>query len=409
MRAIRETMRAMFPMGAGLAALAAAGPAAAGGMSLDLTRLTADPDQEYTLVAGAVLGKEAGGRDVALCLRESPLPMKGMQGIEEGEPVLVGYAVGGEKGLAALIGPDGVHKGEAEPVIDLKVADHNLTLSSTAEGLECEDRHGILKQLGRQDLALGDLHELAELDLGLTVHNEVDGGRMVLEVVGSELVQECHIPHDHQHVRYGAGSVRDLFSPGLYVETDSLVVCSAGVRVCSFSGDFLEDPEHQAVIVGNDMDNTIMLADASTTVGAHHCNGPAKGIHSPFARYAINDWSPSWEASLALYGEDGHDWLIDGPNDDYLDGGEGNDMLVGTGGNNVIYGRGGRDVMHGGNDLGYCSGGSPAPDHDCYTEGNWPYTGDTAGDCCCHSCVHSDGCWLSDMTPGIMDVPPTPW
>ncbi len=406
MRAIRETMRAIRNTSAGLAALALAGPAAAAGMALDLTQLTADPELEYILVAGAVMGKEAGGRDTALCLREVEAPDKGMQGLQRGDPVLVGYALGGEKGLEALIGPDGVQKGASEAVIALKVAGHNLELTPAAEGLECEDRHGILKQLGRQDLTLGDLHELEKLDLGLTVVNEMDGGRMVLEVVGQDLIQECHVPEDHQHVRYGAGAVRDLFMPGLYVETDSLIVCSAGIRICSFSGDFLEDPDHQAVIVGNALDNTIMLADSGTLVGAHRCDGSGKGGPS---RYAIDDWAPAWEAGLSLYGEDGHDWIIDGPNDDFLDGGDGNDMLVGTGGNNFIYGRDGRDVMHGGNDLGYCSGGSPTTEHDCYSEGNWPYTGDTAGDCCCHSCVHNDGCWYSDITPGISDVPPTPW
>ena len=37
------------------------------------------------------------------------------------------------------------------------------------------------------------------------------------------------------------------------------------------------------------------------------------------------------------------------------------------------------------------------------------YDGDFAGDCCCHNSVHSDGCHVSNMTPGIADSPPTPW
>lgn len=412
MKAFETTISMMGSLLTGLAMAAALGPAgsaSAKGLELDLVKLTTDPGLEHRIVVGAVLDKVAGGQDAAVCLQPVAPPMKESQGFEDEPAVLVGYVVGGDKGIAELIGPSGTYKGQGDGTVEIRVADHHASLTPYAEGLECEDHHGILKRLGRQSLTLGNLAYLARLDLGLDVVNVVDDGRMVLEVVGQDVVEECHIPSDHQHVRYGQGWMRDLFHSFRHEDMDSLYVCSAGVRVCTFPGSFMEDPDSEVVIVGNDLNNTIMLSAPGYPGGAQVCDGPKKDIYPPHERYAIDGWPTRWEATLALYGGDGHDWMVDGPNDDYMDGGAGNDMLVGGAGNNMIYGRDGRDVMHGGNAEGFCSGGSPTVEHDCYSEGNWPYTGTTAGDCCCHSCNNYSGCYMSDMTPGISDIPPTPW
>ena len=417
MRAFQTAMRTMTSVTMGLAmatALGQAGGAEAkgqeeAGLLLDLVEQTTDANLEYRLAVGAVLDAEAKERDAAICLVPIAPPMKGGQGYTDEAPVLVAYLVGGDKGLAGMITPDGAHEARDEATVEIRVADHHASITPYAKGLDCEDSHGILKRLGRQELILGNLEMLTELDLGLEVTNVIDDGRMVMEVVGGDVAEECHIPSDHQHVRYGQGWMRDVFHPDRYEDMDSLYVCSAGERVCTFPGSFMDDADNEVVIVANDLDNTVMLSAPGYPGGAQLCDGPELDIYPPHERYAIDGWPADWEATVALYGGEGHDWMVDGPNDDFMDGGPGNDMLVGGAGNNMIYGRDGRDVMHGGNDEGFCDGGSPSDDNNCYLEGNWPYEGDFAGDCCCHSCFRRDGCYYSDMTPGISDVPPTPW
>jgi hypothetical protein len=69
--------------------------------------------------------------------------------------------------------------------------------------------------------------------------------------------------------------------------------------------------------------------------------------------------------------------------------------------------------MHGGN-TGFCNGGPPEVDHDCFSGPPgpwWPYEGTEAGDCCCHTCSNNESCFFSDATPGAgsVDIPPTPW
>ncbi len=375
---------------------------------LDLTKYTADIEVENTLFISQV----DGGDELDLLLYLAQYTVQGKNGELElaGDLAPVAYIDGTQKGISAIYTLDGTLYDADE--LTVLVSDHNATLA-LGDDVAFQNMTVIPLDAEGKDVAGDTIHFDApdHLELILDVTNLLDDGRMVLDLNWGEVMQECHIPSDHQHVRYGLQSSRDLYAMGLYHEDDAMIVCSDGVRVCSFDGDYMRDEALDAVIVGNAMDNTIMLSAFGYPGGRQYCDNVKNDPFTPAERYAVDGWPDDWKAGLRLYGEAGHDWIVDGPNDDYLEGAEGNDMLVGTTGSNFIYGDEGRDVMHGGNAGGYCSGGSPSDDNDCTVEGAWPYEGDFAGDCCCHSCVNYSGCINADATPGVSatDIPPTPW
>lgn len=375
---------------------------------LDLTKYTADIEFENTLFLSQVTGGDE--LDALLYLAQYAAEGKNGELEQVGDLVPVAYLDGTEKGLSAIYTIDGTLQGTHE--LTVLVSDHNATLA-LGDDVSFEKMTVVPLEADAKDIVGDsiqfDAPDSMEFTLGVT--NLLDDGLMVLDFYQGEAMQECHIPSDHQHVRYGLQSSRDIYSMGLYHEDDAMVVCSDGTRVCSFDGDYMRDETLDAVIVGNTLDNTIILSATGYPGGRRYCDNVKVDAFAPAERYAVDGWPDDWKAGLRLYGEEGHDWLVDGPNDDYLEGAEGNDMLVGTTGSNFIYGDEGRDVMHGGNAGGYCSGGSPSDDNDCTVDGAWPYEGDFAGDCCCHSCVNYSGCINADATPGVSatDIPPTPW
>jgi hypothetical protein len=264
------------------------------------------------------------------------------------------------------------------------------------------------------------------------VHNVVDGGSIVVEIVDSTTHQRCEIPAEHQHVRYGLGWYSDPRSVTAFRRTADLFVCSDGMLVCTFSGSFMQDPDNVAIIVANALNNTMMPSGADFIDSARNCRSrsdsslavaekaiaatpsPKATLVVESSAYRIDGWLEEWQAGFRLFGEGGHDWIVGGPSAATIYGGTGNDLLVGGESENHIFGEEGLDVMHGGN-TGTCSGGSPAVDHHCMagdpTVRWWPYEGTEAGDCCCHSCPYYESCFFTDMTPGVtsVDLPPTPW
>ncbi|WP_139283757.1 calcium-binding protein, partial [Selenomonas sp. KH1T6] len=85
-------------------------------------------------------------------------------------------------------------------------------------------------------------------------------------------------------------------------------------------------------IIGNDLDNKILLGSKGSTVKAG----------------AGNDKISVTGGKNKLYGEDGNDSIVGGTGNDLLSGGDGVDTIRGTAGNNSIYGGVGNDVLYGG-------------------------------------------------------------
>jgi hypothetical protein len=235
-----------------------------------------------------------------------------------------------------------------------------------------------------------------------------DDSLMLVEVAPLGLWQTCQIPSHDTDVRFGRNWFADVWTPSPWMPGFSLFVCSEGVRVCSFSYEFLADPTHQAVIRANDLPNTVVHASAAHGYyGGHEC-GLARD-RGFVGRYRVEGWDDGWEIGLWIYGEGGNDWVIASPNPDIILGGDGDDLLRGMGGlSNRIYGEEGHDIMHDSPD-GVCDGGPPALDTHCAVD-PWDWPNDyPAGDCCCTGCGGTRSCFYFDATPGVAEVPPVPW
>lgn len=391
--------------------------------SINLRSQAEDPEIQDALLVGSVIREKEITEDLAVChVQVKPAEKEGAT-VTQTKPVLVAYIRAGDEKTLRVYTPKQACAGTACKTIDIYVDDHDTRFITAEKGLECSDPHGILKRSGHEDqtmLAIAELALSKEVDLSLVARNAFDGGIAAFDFFAGDTVQRCEIPPDHQHARYGQGWYTDPSRVTPFGSDNDLYVCSGGVLVCIVSSSFMVDPDNQVVIVGNDLNNTIMPSGLIYTDSERYCRRvesspePDDEIAQESRRYKVDGWKEEWRAGFRLFGEAGHDWIIGGPNAASIYGGAGNDLLVGGESGNYLFGERGLDVMHGGH-TGLCDGGPPEVDHDCVagdpTVRWWPYEGTVNGDCCCHSCPNNDGCVYSDITPGVStpDVPPVPW
>jgi len=375
-------------------------------VDVDLVSETSNPDLEYRLEMGSVLRNGAPSADMAICLTRVKVTKKGLIPEKNGELVVF---INADKKVVNAIATAGEYcKGPDCTEIRVKTADHNFELDNDPVERTCTDPSGIAKQFGLHEVKLAELRPITEAKIDTTITTIRDDSLMLVEVAALGLWQTCQIPSRDTDVRFGRNWFADLWTPSPWMPGYSLYVCSEGVRVCSFSNEFMADPTHQAVIRANDLHNTVVHASSAHGYhGGHEC-GLARD-RGFLGRYRVDGWDDGWQIGLWIYGEDGNDWVIASPNPDIILGGDGDDLLRGMGGlSNRIYGEDGHDIMHDSPD-GVCDGGLPVVDTHCAVDPwEWPdpYP---AGDCCCTGCGGTRSCFFFDATPGVAEVPPDPW
>ncbi len=399
---------ALFIGGLVLAAATAAGPTATAGqasLTIDLSKYTT-AQSEYALLVGAVTKKGEPSTNRAVCLQELRPGKRGLEPV--GPPELVAFIAGTRKSIEAIASASGWCQGIQCTSLDIIVSDHNVVLDSYPQDQVCVDPAGIAAPFGFSKVALDDLPLAMAAEVRIDVRNRYDLSAMTLVSATLGLRQTCTVPPDDTDVRYGAGWYESIWTTASHVKSDTLFVCSEGVRVCTFSRDYMEWPLNRAVIRGNDRSNTLIMAAEGMTgyYGGHECR---LATDAGFGRYRVDGWQESWKALMQIEGHGGNDWILGSPNVDFLFGGDGDDLLRGMGGSaNRIYGENGHDLMHDAV-VGTCDGGLPEIDVECSAEPwEWPAPYD-AGDCCCSGCGGTRNCITGDMTPGVNEVPPTPW
>jgi serralysin len=108
---------------------------------------------------------------------------------------------------------------------------------------------------------------------------------------------------------------------------------------------------------GNDGDDRIEGGDGLGADGGNG-NDTLTGACQYICRGGTGDDSVTGTGDInTLYGDDGHDILRAGSDNDEVYGGRGNDTLYGEDGNDTMYGNSGDDVLHGGKGTDTLSGG----------------------------------------------------
>lgn len=376
---------------------------------IDLASETTDPGLEYFLEMGTVLLNGAPSTDMAICLTRARITPNGI--LHEPTGRLVAFIDADKNGIEAIVSMNGQCTGPDCGEVLIRTTDHNIEIDPAPLKRVCTDPYGIGRAFGFVEVQLGELRPETQGEVDLTLYNTYDEARTFFRVGPLGLTQTCRIPATDIHIRYGRNWFADSWSPRPWMQGNSLYVCSEGVRVCTFSDDFMTNKFHQAVITANDQHNTVIHASNSTGYyGGHEC-GLARDAHGGFlGRYFIEGWRSEWQIGLRINAGQGNDWVLGSPEPDLIVGGEGDDLLRGmAGGSNRIYGERGNDIMHDSPD-GVCDGGLPKVDTLCAVD-PWDWPNDyPAGDCCCDGCSGLPiSCVLSDLTPGVAEVPPDPW
>lgn len=375
---------------------------------IELTYETANPNLEYMLEMGTVLRNGSPTDDMAICLSRAEVRNDGL--VRERKGMLVAYVKANRKYIEVIAGANERCVGPDCDEILFKVNDHNVEIDPSPLKRICTDPAGIGKEFGFIEIQLGELRPTIKGPLDIAVLNTYDDSTMLFSVESHGLRQTCNVPTSDIDVRYGKNWFADIWGPSPWMPGYSLFVCSEGVRVCSFSYEFMANEFHQAVIVANDQHNTVIHAsNARGYFGGHEC-GLARDAHGgAIGRYFIEGWDRGWQIGLRIDALDGNDWVLGSPEPDLLMGGDGDDLLRGMAGrSNRMYGEDGHDIMHD-STTGACDGGSPAIDTHCAVDPwDWPNPY-PAGDCCCAGCGPPVSCVFSDLTPGVADVPPDPW
>lgn len=378
-------------------------------VKLDLSKTTAIPDLEYILEMGTVLRDGAPTLDVAICLSRAKITPNGLYREPSGE--LVAFIAANEKVVEEIATAETVCKGPECNELVVKVVDHNVEIDPTPIKRTCADPRGIARPYGYKEITLGELRSKSEAEVSVSILNTYDDSWMGLRVSALFVWQTCEVPDDDTDIRYGRNFYADLWSPSPWIAGFSLFVCSEGVRVCSFSSDFMSNEFNEAVIRANDLDNTVVHASREFGYhGGHECGLAYDMRRGAIGRYYIEGWVPEWQIGLRINALGGNDWVLGSPEPDLIMGGDGDDLLRGMGGgSNRIFGEGGNDIMHD-SPSGICDGGPPEVDTSCmFDPWDWPNPY-PAGDCCCHSCGGPPrSCFYSDLTPGVAEVPPDPW
>jgi hypothetical protein len=375
---------------------------------IDLAGNTAEPNLEYYLEIGSVLRNGSPTTDMAICLSYAKITPYGL--IRSHSSELVAFVAANERVVEAIATAQTTCSGSDCTEIQIKTRDHNVEIDPAPLKRLCADPSGIARQFGYAEIVLGELRPETRAEIELAILNTYDSSMMLFGVAALGLRQTCEVPEFDTDIRYGRGWRADLWSPSPWLPGYSLWVCSEGVRVCSFSSDFMSNEFHQAIIRANDLDNTVIHASSSAGYfGGHECGLGRDAVGGAIGRYFVEGWVRSWQIGLRIDALGGNDWVLGSPKPDLLMGGDGDDLLRGmAGSSNRIYGEGGNDIMHD-STTGTCDGGPPEIDTHCALDPwEWPdpYP---AGDCCCAGCMPPVSCVHSDFTPGVSEVPPDPW
>jgi len=260
---------------------------AAEGITVDLVQETYDSSLEHSLFVGSVTRSGKPTADTAVCLAafmpgKRPVPCQGPQC----------------------------------RVIGMRVADHNVELDGYAHGTSCADPYRIGKRFDMHEVMLADLNAVETPAVDIGVKNIYDNGMMTMEVLADRFRQTCRIPSGDADVRYGLGWAWDGSMSHHYLPSSSLYVCSEGVRVCSFSGDFMEEGFNSVEVRGNDENNTIMLSASSDIAidGERYCVAAAEA-GSGSEHYKVYGWPEEWRAGTCASSAVGvtTGWWVDPP------------------------------------------------------------------------------------------------
>ena len=226
---------------------------------VDLTRATANPDFEYYLETANVLRNGSATPDMAVCLSRAQITPNGL--IREPSGTLVAFIAANTKTIEAIASRDGTCQGPDCSKLEIRGADHNLQFDTAPYKRFCDDPAGIAKQFGYSELLLGELSSITKATVEITIRNVFDESMTVLGVTPFSLRQTCEVPDAETDIRCGRNWFADIWGPSPWMPGYSLYVCSEGVRVCSFSYDFMHDSTTGACDGGSPLIDTHCALD----------------------------------------------------------------------------------------------------------------------------------------------------